>query len=190
MTKFNAIAHPDDMRCQLESSGWITWRWHLIRWLKSTAVCRPDDIPYHRVSFGRLSWGLYLIRMSYGEFIISSECHTLPVLSHLHEIMSIANFHNSRWPFSTSIIILMHNLILLYSKAYMTFPGISCIVSTNKCNIIAYLIRLDPDAYIIFTDVLCIVCNTWYAVIFHEILWKTSFGFEKWFKITNGQNNL
>ena len=74
-----ALCHPDYLTGDGISPGWVT----------TNSLCHPDDMLFHLMSFGWLNWGWYLIRMSYGNFIMSTGWDTLPFLSHPDEI---ANF--------------------------------------------------------------------------------------------------
>ena len=70
------------------SSGWLTWRWYIIRMSYGKFIMSSGwhALPFYVI---RMNWGWFLIRMSYGSVIMSSGWDTLPFLSHPDEI---ANF--------------------------------------------------------------------------------------------------
>ena len=55
------------------------------------------------MSSGWLNWSWYLTRMSYGNVIMSSGWDAFPFLSRPRMRQQISIFHNTRWPFSTSV---------------------------------------------------------------------------------------
>ena len=63
------------------SSGWLTWRWRLIRMSYGKFIMSSGWHTLPFMSSGWLTWRWYLIRMSYGKFIMSSGWHTLPFMS-------------------------------------------------------------------------------------------------------------
>ena len=75
-------------RC-IMSSGWLTWRWYLIRMSYGKFIMSSGWHTLPFMSSGWLTWDWFLIRISYGNVIMSSGWDTLPFLSHPDEI---ANF--------------------------------------------------------------------------------------------------
>ena len=86
MTELRVTSHPDDLSSMQ----------YVVQMTYHITLCHPDDLAEVCISS---EW------ITVGGLIMSSGWHTLPILSHPDEIADIANFHNSRRPFSASVYI-------------------------------------------------------------------------------------
>ena len=121
-----------------KSSGWLSWRWYLIRMTYGKFIMSSGWHTLHLMSSGWLKWGWYL-RMSYSSVIMSSGWDTLPILSHPDEITNFDFPHHAvalqRFRTNTNTIILTSVPAMLPRKQLMRKRQIVCNTVNQACKI-------------------------------------------------------